>query len=178
MEDTIYSDRTVTITPSLVVIDGTTYAVSTINSVKVTAAPSSLTFFKVILAIAGVLAVLFSFAVFNTGGGAAGLVFLIPGILAVLPTVSAMKEPARFILFLATSSGERQALIGEDRGYLFTIRGHVEKAMASAREVKSAPPPPADTKECPRCAETIKAAAKACRFCGYEFEPVLPAQNP
>ena len=27
-------------------------------------------------------------------------------------------------------------------------------------------------KACPRCAETIKAAAVACRFCGHEFEPV------
>lgn len=27
-----------------------------------------------------------------------------------------------------------------------------------------------DTKECPRCAETIKAKAKMCRYCNYEFE--------
>ncbi len=28
-----------------------------------------------------------------------------------------------------------------------------------------------DTKPCPRCAETVKAAAVVCRFCGHEFAP-------
>ncbi len=27
-----------------------------------------------------------------------------------------------------------------------------------------------DEKQCPQCAETVKVAAKKCRFCGYEFE--------
>lgn len=27
------------------------------------------------------------------------------------------------------------------------------------------------TKRCPDCAETVKSAAKVCRFCGYRFEP-------
>lgn len=27
-----------------------------------------------------------------------------------------------------------------------------------------------DGKTCPQCAETVKAAAKICRFCGYKFE--------
>ena len=30
----------------------------------------------------------------------------------------------------------------------------------------------ADTKQCPRCAETVHAEAKVCRFCQYEFEAV------
>jgi hypothetical protein len=30
-----------------------------------------------------------------------------------------------------------------------------------------------ETKTCPDCAETVKAAAKVCRFCGYRFEPEI-----
>ena len=32
------------------------------------------------------------------------------------------------------------------------------------------PDPQSDTKECPMCAETVKAKAKICRFCNYRFE--------
>lgn len=35
----------------------------------------------------------------------------------------------------------------------------------------------ADTKTCPRCAESVKAAANVCRFCGYEF-PVPEVPSP
>ena len=32
------------------------------------------------------------------------------------------------------------------------------------------------TKVCPDCAETVKAAAKVCRFCGYRFDGEEPAR--
>jgi hypothetical protein len=32
-------------------------------------------------------------------------------------------------------------------------------------------PEPAPGKICPDCAETVKPAARVCRFCGYRFEP-------
>jgi hypothetical protein len=33
---------------------------------------------------------------------------------------------------------------------------------------------PAATKACPDCAETVKLAARVCRFCGYRFEAIPP----
>ena len=51
---------------------------------------------------------------------------------------------------------------------------HAEMLAAAKASAPGDPAPTAsgDTRECPRCAEVIKAKAKVCRFCGAELEPM------
>jgi cbb3-type cytochrome oxidase subunit 3 len=67
-------------------------------------------------------------------------------------------------------------------GFIWVALMRDKKAEARHSELVKAvalkSPPEADTRVCPRCAETIKAAAKVCRFCQAELEPVVTAPPP
>ena len=55
-----------------------------------------------------------------------------------------------------------------------TVTYQLRESPAPEPDVPPAAVSPADTKVCPRCAETIKAAALVCRYCGHEFEAPAP----
>jgi hypothetical protein len=54
------------------------------------------------------------------------------------------------------------SLASETRSQLATLEAEASAAAANEAE-------PEDEKTCPDCAEAVKAAARICRFCGYEF---------
>lgn len=54
------------------------------------------------------------------------------------------------------------------------LLGHGEAESADSEDVGRAEDD-TGTKVCPECAETVQAAARVCRFCGYRFAPPVAA---
>ncbi|NUB13035.1 hypothetical protein GAY28_10105 [Azospirillum brasilense] len=170
MDQSIYSDEHVSITPTLAVIEGTTYAVQTINSIRVVEQKPKGIWVKGLMVALGAPVGFLAASEIRNGYPEAGLILLLAACIAMAPGVIAALKPKRYTLLLRTSSGEMDAITGQDKRYLEQLRLCLEVAIASAVEVRPVGLAAANAKDCPRCAETIKAAATACRFCGYEFQ--------
>ena len=50
-----------------------------------------------------------------------------------------------------------------------------EQPEGGTKQLRSAPI--ADIKSCPTCAETIKSAAKKCRYCGHQFDDIVTTET-
>jgi hypothetical protein len=55
-------------------------------------------------------------------------------------------------------------------GFALVRRAAGETGWLPATAVRVTGEVAAEFRDCPRCAETIKRAAKVCRYCGYDFE--------
>lgn len=99
--------------------------------------------------------------------GAAALIYLAPLVVAAVRRHHRLRLVAILDIFLGwTVIGWLVAL-----AIAWTARREPEDEMA---EPASEP----ETKVCPACAESVKAAARICRYCRYEFEPVLNLTRP
>ncbi len=79
------------------------------------------------------------------------------------------------------AKAERARLLEERREFLLGEEHRLRNqapapAVPQVAVVAAIAPPvaPDDTMECPRCAETIKARAKVCRYCGHELVVLAP----
>ncbi|PWC69096.1 hypothetical protein TSH7_01230 [Azospirillum sp. TSH7] len=79
--------------------------------------------------------------------------------------IAVLVAPITILILLALPSLKVQATPYRDRGDGYSC--------PSSRPLS----PPSDTKECPRCAETIKKAAVVCRFCGAELSNSEPQKH-
>lgn len=87
-----------------------------------------------------------------------------------------------FIVLTAVIAGSKNrsaggwGLLAAFFGVFATIAVACCERLPTAQEIASARSASEITKTCPRCAETVKAAALVCRFCNHEFDPAsVPA---
>ena len=106
-----------------------------------------------------------------------GLLIALLGLLALL-----YKDTETLTITITpTAGGSRVAISGVAT---LEMSARITGAINSmpALESADAEPAPAQTpaeemKTCPKCAESVKAAAVVCRFCGYEFQEPEPTAS-
>lgn len=101
-----------------------------------------------------------------------GILFFLLGLLALL-----VKDTETLTITLVPSEGgTRVTISGVGSHEMLTRLGSALSAMPAldAEALPLSATSADETKVCPACAETVKAAAKVCRFCGHEFADAEP----
>ena len=75
-------------------------------------------------------------------------------------------------------NGESVEIIEQGAGFTLVQRAAGQTGWLPTAAVRVTGEVESDLKDCPRCAETVKRAAKVCRFCGHDFESTAPGAQP
>ncbi|MFN3883121.1 MAG: DUF6232 family protein [Nitrincola lacisaponensis] len=120
MEEKIFFNQgNVSVSNSRFIVDGQTYAMSNVTSVKSgVTAPDRVG--AIMLAVIG-LACLFG----------SGWIFIAGLVLIALAVLSWIKKKAKYSVILNTSSGENQALVSEDQSYIANVISSLNEAIVS-----------------------------------------------
>jgi hypothetical protein len=100
-----------------------------------------------------------------------GFLFFLIGLLALL-----VKNTEALTLTLSEADGGTTVTITGVATPEMLTRVNVALGGMPGFEPEGTLAPGGDTKVCPACAETVKAAATKCRFCGHAFEDISPSQ--
>jgi Uncharacterised protein family UPF0547 len=102
--------------------------------------------------------------------GIVGLITTLIGVLVML-----YKETETLAITLARTDGGTRVVVSgvATPDMMRRVSSALDALPAGKTEdtgTSTAPAETEETKVCPACAETVKAAAKVCRFCGHTFE--------
>jgi hypothetical protein len=135
-ENVIYSDNLIEITTARILIDGTTYALRNVTSVKMTIkSPKNglrigLSIFSFILGISGCAAVRVGAEMGNWGVALTGVLLFLIG-LSFNRESRRMPKKAEYNVVITSGSGESNALTSENRSYIKNIISRINEAIAS-----------------------------------------------
>jgi hypothetical protein len=129
-EQVFLREGDVLVTSTRFAVGPTTYAISSINSVKFTEVPPDRSLQGCLGAIAlGLFLVAISVLAMSPSTGIP--CFLILTVVAIFITVVISKDKPSYQTIITTSSGELQALTGNDRGFIRRVVNAIEQAIIS-----------------------------------------------
>ncbi|MCP5386897.1 MAG: hypothetical protein H6916_08780 [Novosphingobium sp.] len=112
-----------------------------------------------------------------------GTIVAMIGVVGVLSPKISMLVPLAGLgligsmVFYGIKGNELTMTMLERKGWVRTAPGALTFATGASPGAQANPMPIDGDKVCPRCAETVKAAAMACKHCGYAFVPGTPVQS-